>query len=481
MAGNQLIMFIKRRIVLSISMAVILMVSAWGISYYVFLAQGNSTYKAKSREIMMKVGKINSELEILSGKTGFLDGNISSELNSFIDSSSKDILNLQSQLSGLKYTPSYTAQAKNINELLNQESSTLNSISQIVRRPLDFENTKSMTELRDKVTKVERLIYEIDMPQIIDKSDSLEGIYRNISVFLQANIRNSMDEAYKISKRELGNNIIQAIPFAFNEKSYIAVRRSENQENLNYNVIVLQSQGSYYVETWRNSGILPLSDGNLQAKLFTIQDIDRDEKPDVTYFNQGSETGGMGAMLAVYSVAKNVEYTITVSQMLYYTKGSRQQIQVSDNLKLTENKIVFDWIKNTLVQNHIIIPEITPNDMLKDPNLAGDLWYKENVDLHGNGKVKIHWYDGEAPNKGKETSKVSDGAMVYKAYFKDGVYATDTQNNKFYVVYIPENQYDWIEKLEIGDNELVMYTRQVDDQPGITYYFDITTQKLAKR
>lgn len=479
MESNPLIVFIKRRKVLSVSIAIILMVAAWGISYYALLAKGNSTYLTKSKEIIGKVNQINSNLEDLSSKMDFLDGNISGEFRAFIDNSSKDILKLQNQFSDLKYTLGYRSQAKNIDELLNQEVSALNITSYIVSRPLDFENAKKMNDLKDSTSKIESLVYQIDMPSIMDKSNSLQGLLKNLGVFLNANSSNSVDEAYKTAKRELGGNIIHVIPFAFNDKNYIVVRLSQSKENLGYNVIILQSQGSEYVEIWRNPGGLPLSDGDLQSKLFTVQDVDGDGKPDVTYFDQGSGTGGSGAELSVYSVAKNVEYSISVNNPTYYTKVPGQQIQISDNLKKVENKTVYDWITNTLVQNQIIVPKITDEDLLNDPNLAGELWYKENVDLHGSGKTKIHWYDGVAPNKAGITAEVRDGTMDYKAFFKDGVYATDTQNNKFYVVYIPESQYNWIERLELSDNKLIMYTRQNDNQPGITYYFNKATQELS--
>lgn len=89
-------------------------------------------------------------------------------------------------------------------------------------------------------------------------------------------------------------------------------------------------------------------------------------------------------------------------------------------------------------------------------------WLKANQRIN-NGPMQISF---RAAIKGPTSSigtSLEDGRYKWTSYFKDGVVGFDKQENRCFVLYVPNNEYEWIMELRLAGQYLYMKAANPDD------------------
>jgi len=94
-----------------------------------------------------------------------------------------------------------------------------------------------------------------------------------------------------------------------------------------------------------------------------------------------------------------------------------------------------------------------------------------------NGIVKISEYDGKIPYKASEVTRIENEQYLFITYFKGPVYRYDKKKNKHAIVYAPEFEYDWCDKLSLDSMNLIIELR---DGVGV-FIFDNLSNKIYLR
>lgn len=292
----------------------------------------------------------------------------------------------------------------------------------------------------------------------------------------------SKEEAMSVARKELGGNILQAIPFVYKEKQLIAVRRSEKDSDFTHNVLIIELNGTSYKKIWQAPESPTSNFDDLKFKLFTVENLNNDNQPELVYMDRNFGTLSGSTEVFVYSLKNEQTYSIIITESVNYQESTGQVVEISENLKLAENKLIMEWLKKRLKDLNILREPKDPKKipaLSTDPKLSEERWIQENSLKNGelkNKKIQIHWYNGEPPNVGDIQSEVTDGHMIYRTYFKSGVYAIDIKKKRFYVVYASDaTVVDWIDKLQLNGNQL-----KIQHKYGDVYFFNTKSQEIVK-
>lgn len=103
---------------------------------------------------------------------------------------------------------------------------------------------------------------------------------------------------------------------------------------------------------------------------------------------------------------------------------------------------------------------ISEEDIVKqsnNPAFAYYYWVKENGSTE-EGIMQIRRYKGNDTNKSSLLFTIEDNSINYKAYFKAGVVAYDKKTDEHFVLFHPENMYDYPTVLKKYGHHLIIGT-----------------------
>ncbi len=280
-------------------------------------------------------------------------------------------------------------------------------------------------------------------------------------------------QALAISQKQLGGQVIQAIPFTYREEKYIAARRTKG---VWYNVILLKHNGKSYQKVWQDPNDIRQEHMDLNDKLFTVKDFDYNGTPELLYIEDVFGTAGYGVTFFIRDLGKSKTYTLDYHYTYYHLKDNGEEIKPDENLKLPENKKLLEGVMNYLKQVEFLQKPVDPEKIENDPEFAEERWYRDNGKLKSGRKViNIHWYQGEPKNENSIETEIKKGNMIYRSYFKAAVYAIDTHKKGYYVIHAVEDNYNWVLKLQLLGKWLKMRHMYGDE-----YIFNTETHELIK-
>lgn len=118
----------------------------------------------------------------------------------------------------------------------------------------------------------------------------------------------------------------------------------------------------------------------------------------------------------------------------------------------------------------------SPKQIEEDPQYAEQRWFKDNGEFKSGRKiVKIHWYNGEPRCQNSIDKDIKVGDMIYRCYFKAGIYGIDTKHKRFYVVYTSEDNWDLIMDFNLSGKWLKMQHMTLKENA-----FNIDTHELVR-
>ena len=103
-------------------------------------------------------------------------------------------------------------------------------------------------------------------------------------------------------------------------------------------------------------------------------------------------------------------------------------------------------------------------------------WKIDNKGIK-NGVVKVKEYPGKLPFENSQEAKVADKRYLFVAYFKGPVCRYDKIKNVNAIIYSPDNEYDWCDKLSLVKNKLTIKLRDVG-KVGDSFAFDNISNKI---
>lgn len=309
---------------------------------------------------------------------------------------------------------------------------------------------------------------------IIGEVEKLISNYNNIS----------KEDALKLSRDKFGARAVDAIPFRNKggDAQFIAVALDDCGYTYNdYSFYLMSGHKEIY-----DSKELPLSSitspginsnpginckpGNISEKLympsavFGVIDIDKDGFKEIYSISR------------TYTTAGSVVYTVTVD--VFNTKDKNYYSARASTIpgSITFGNILYDpepakdpqvdsWIRDKIknTSNLLWFDEFSKDDEPDASDTGVDV-YEDVIDQYiktnGKGislnqKPTIMMISGEIPESGGSIfCELEDENYRWVSYFKGPIFGYDKQENKSFVVYVPENNYLYSRSMVSGKSYL---------------------------
>lgn len=311
------------------------------------------------------------------------------------------------------------------------------------------------------------------------KMDKLDTLFQKDVKFMEDFIISTVNED---PIKEIANileidvdRIIDFSPYQDKDSSqYIAVGYlTDTSIYPNYKIVNLKKESDKYFIAWDDKDY-ELYRGVNSWIDFDVVDIDFDGFHELDIARSSSGVTGMAGSCdhSFYIPSKNEVYKSEV----YYDYNNRLhpvKIEHSSNLKNSKNTI---FKKPT-------VPVIGPVSLA---DTAEEHWVKENL-CKKEGRIKTHIYQGTREefekSHGSTSAETTYKDLQYVSYYKGGVFCYNPQDKTFFVVYVPDDRYDWITKLEVRDGKILMGIRidlaQSTEEEWLI--FDPETLTLSKK
>jgi hypothetical protein len=283
-------------------------------------------------------------------------------------------------------------------------------------------------------------------------------------------------EVTQIAQAVLGGSVMRAIAFKdASDLDKIVVLWSPSERSVAEDqVIVLERFAGNYVKRW-SEDVYSVRTGEL-THLLGVTDIDGDGYTDIVfpYFDYGASVETYS--LSVYSPTTRKMYQVIAE----YSGGSSPHIEFSPDLASASPEIK-KVVENLAAKGSIIRPVDPKDGDLSLAKNAPAAWVKDNgyfADTEPSMTIVPRYYPGKVDSGGASiAATASDGPRRYISVFRSGVWCELPDENRHFVVWIPEDDYDWIQEMSVVGGQLVMKTPNSDK----ALVFDPMTNTLSRR
>lgn len=281
------------------------------------------------------------------------------------------------------------------------------------------------------------------------------GFWKRARYFFLINVERylniSREEALGIAKERVGARIIQVVPFRNRDSShqYIAVLDAvpiSIGDPFPYPkaaVKVLEGDEDIYqvLET-------ELKVGDMFGPLrFGVLDVDQDGNKEIYTITRDGGTGWYGFQIQVYDTLTHEYYTLQGGGS--YSDPS-PEVEFSANTK--EKKNLANWFRQEAAKLNLNVEK-------SEYDKAIQAWLRDNGRGFYEGQLKVRYFDGELTIGSTALCTVDDGEYIWRSYFKGAVLGYDKTKDASFVVYVPDNAYEWVSYLVSGKQYLWMSPR----------------------
>jgi hypothetical protein len=272
-----------------------------------------------------------------------------------------------------------------------------------------------------------------------------------------SDIRNvSKQEALNISRNYLGSNVVAAIPFrnVGDKAQYIAALGAFDESNSGMPAFLLVGNGRQYDVIKLDTTVhdVERDDDNLRG-LFGVIDCDGTGKKRVYTVDRSGGSGMYGVTVGIYDGAERVLYSVETEGNSY----DDVDLPLEFSKSVSDKPAIRKWLEVKAKELVIARPDpyIREVHLWRLTNYPKADFEKSGKDFH-EGLVQIHEFPGRIPTADANSigCQLEDAQFQWISFFKGGVFGYDKQRNVHFAVWIPYDDYDWIQELTSGEQYL---------------------------
>lgn len=210
-------------------------------------------------------------------------------------------------------------------------------------------------------------------------------------------------------------------------------------------ILLFEECGNTFITIWQSEPLI----GNCTLE---VKDIDSDGFNEIL-FGEADFGNSLGSKtIHLYSYEKNSLYTITE----YYNFSATRKVY-SPNVRIIpdDKSYLLECFQNFASKNGFF----EKNDFdINNSKFSEQIWHIEN-NLKKSKKIKIRFYDGFPNQNASIGSSFENDSFKWTSYFKGSLFCYLKNENKHFVVFSPENHYNWVDKIKYVDGILCFKTR----------------------
>jgi hypothetical protein len=175
-----------------------------------------------------------------------------------------------------------------------------------------------------------------------------------------------------------------------------------------------------------------------------------DKYPSLRFASREGGSHGGNTRLDLYSVGLHGAYHVDYHEDYDSTPHS----VVTENLDQPVDPKVVAWLRSWARELHVV-KDNPANPNLNDPDNMEEAWVKDNHHMKS-GLVHLRYYERPerpphipTPPGTNIADAVSEGHYVLKAIFRGGVVGYDRETRRYFMIYLPDDRYDSIQKLAV--------------------------------
>lgn len=257
-------------------------------------------------------------------------------------------------------------------------------------------------------------------------------------------------------KKQYGGVVEQAVTRKVGTITYVAYAWQPHKDGP-ITVTVARKVGSTYATVWSEK-LEVLDPTNMGFDDLELSDANKDQKPEVLYSitRHGNSMESQEFYLVdvlnkkqyvsrIYGAYQTQAYDVSYDPQLL--SGTREAFLNHVSSRLTRSDM-YGYVKKG--------PPSTPESRWLEKYGAFAAGEKRFADL------KPEWVTGEFCNlnrPGSVSSRKTLGKYEFISIFKGPVIGVETGKKRCFVVFMPNNHYNWIHPLEVKNNQLVMHDR----------------------
>ena len=265
--------------------------------------------------------------------------------------------------------------------------------------------------------------------------------------------RNINDQqALRISRNYLGNNVVAAVPFrnVGDKAQYIAAVLAV--DGIGRPAFLLVGEDGKYEAIKLNPDVVDGEKDELENPkgLFGVVDIEGDGNKLVYTIYRWGGSGGYTVKVGLYDGRERVAYSVEEGGE-YGDLDLLPEFSQSASARPAIRKWLADKAKE------LVIARADLPGYVREANL----WRQTNGAHFKAGLVHIQEFPGRIPDTEADSDngdsigcKVEDARFQWISFFKGGVFGYDKERNVHFAVWIPDTEYHWIRELTSGDQYL---------------------------
>lgn len=274
----------------------------------------------------------------------------------------------------------------------------------------------------------------------------------------------SEETALREAKRYLGPSVTEAVPFRIPgyHEQFIAVLRSTSVDPVSFRgeVTVLRGSKGYYELT--PTPLEQLRNGRRYREHFGVTDVRGNGNREIFLVSYTAGSGAESVDLALYDVVSAEHLQVSLFRV-YHAVPPEIRYTGDFSINLAARK----WL-GTYVARMAALYAYTPTDrgarVLRE---AEEDWVARHGAGYQQGTLSLVMQRGPMPCLKEAQCTVDDGAFIWASFFKGPVLGYHKATHRWFVLYVPPSQYEWVSRIVVGEQYLWLNGRWDLQEPGI--------------
>lgn len=270
---------------------------------------------------------------------------------------------------------------------------------------------------------------------------------------LNSSIKLNYELAYKIAQVENLSQPDTVFIGELGQNQYIAALFTTDSWDKRIKVL------HHFAETWQEEDTFPILDHIVDFKFAHIDSLD------YVFYAEESAGNSLGAIsFTLRELNSKTNYTI-----LFRGEIGKYDEMLPINENVKRKKSILHYLETKAASSKFVYKQNISDYDLENPSNYMKKWEILNSGLQRKLKenprkifdIKFPEYQNNIftiLNHGPEVLTIENTKYIIKSYHKNDVIGYDKNTNKYFVIWVPKNKFQWIEKLEFLSESFLLMT-----------------------